>query len=99
MPGHLIRNTPQAYFTRRSEAQSAFILQLILNFQPNSSASTSFLVTWFGGRIDHLRELLVEERIPDGWEPVVRKQMGFTICSFAPSALKVELGVKDSKEE
>jgi hypothetical protein len=54
-------------------------------------------VTLFGGRIDHLQELLMAERIPDGWEPVVRKRMGFTILSFVPSALKVELRVKDTK--
>jgi len=61
------------------------------------STNTSFLVTLFGGRVDQLQELLVNERIPDGWEPVVRERMGFTISSIAPSAFKVELGVKDTK--
>ena len=49
--------------------------------------------------MDQLQELLANERIPDGWEPVVREQMGFTISSFTPSALKVELGVNDTKNE
>jgi len=62
------------------------------------STNTSFLVTLFGGRVDQLHELLIAERIPDGWEPAVRKRMGFTISSFAPSALKVELRVGRIKE-
>jgi hypothetical protein len=76
-----------------------FIYRLAPDAPPNLRPSASFLVTLFGGRVDQLQELLVNERIPDGWEPVVREQMGFTISSFTPSALKVELGVKDTKEE
>jgi hypothetical protein len=40
----------------------------------------------------------VEERLPEGWEPVVRARMGFTIAEFARDAVRVEFGVeKDTK--
>jgi hypothetical protein len=92
---HLFPGTPQAYSTEHSEAQSAFILRLVPDVLPDFHTSTSFLVTLSGGRVDHLQELFMKERIPDRWEPVARKRMGFTISSFAPSPLKVELGVKE----
>ena len=76
-----------------------FIYQFVPDTMPKLCTSTSSLVTLFGGRVDQLQELLVNERISDGWEPVVREQMSFTISSFAPSAFKVEFGVKDTRNE
>lgn len=66
-------------------------------FSAQTSISTSFLVAPYGGRVDKLQELLLNERIPDGWEPTGRKPMGLTLSVLAISALKVELGVKQKK--
>ena len=53
------------------------------------------MLTIFGGKIKDLRPLLLEERIPDGWQSRVRHRMGLTMFEFNQSALRVELGIKE----
>ena len=53
------------------------------------------MLTIFGGRIDDLRTILLEERIPDGWEPRIRSRFGLTFGGFNLTVLKVLGGIKD----
>jgi hypothetical protein len=55
------------------------------------------MLTIFGGRIDDLRTFLLEERLPEGWEPKIRSPYGLTIGAFNKTVLRVELGVKEPK--
>lgn len=55
------------------------------------------MLTIFGGRIDDLESILVEERIPEGWESRVRKKMGLTFASFNFTVFKVERGINEKK--
>jgi len=54
-------------------------------------------MTIFGGRVEDVRRFLMEERLADHWEPKVRAPCGLTIGAFAPTAIRVELGVKERK--
>ena len=42
-----------------------------------------------------LRPFLLEERLPDGWQPRIRHPMGLTMAEFNQTALKVEFGIKE----
>ncbi|KAI0372444.1 Cloroperoxidase [Pilatotrama ljubarskyi] len=59
------------------------------------SANASTLLTIFGGKMQDLRPLLSEERIPDGWEPRIRHRMGLTMMEFNGTVLPVELNIKE----
>lgn len=61
------------------------------------SPSSSTLLTIFGGKIDDLRPFLLEERIPDNWQPRITARMGLTIAAFNGVVSKVELGIKEMK--
>ena len=54
-------------------------------------------MTIFGGQVRDLEPLLIEERIPDGWEPRIRSRKGLTIISMNGIVFKVELGIKEKK--
>jgi len=60
------------------------------------SANSSTMLTIFGGRVDDLRTVLLEERIPDGWESRVRKPFGLTMLAFNFTVLPVEFGIRQS---
>ncbi|KAJ8517165.1 heme-thiolate peroxidase [Pleurotus djamor] len=61
------------------------------------SSNSSTLLTIYGGRMDDLRPILVEERIPDGWESRIRKPFGLTMITFnVGTVFKVE---KESQKE
>ncbi|KAJ7452007.1 Chloroperoxidase, partial [Mycena latifolia] len=53
------------------------------------------LLKIFGGRIAALEPFLIEERIPQGWEPQVRSRMGITFFTFNRTVLKVENAIKE----
>jgi hypothetical protein len=55
------------------------------------------LLTIFGGRVDDLESILIEERIPEGWESRIRKRMGLTIAAFNVTIFKVERGIDEKK--
>jgi len=57
------------------------------------SSNSSTLLKFWGGQIKDIEPLLIEERIPDGWEPKVRSRMGLTIGGFNTTVLQVELGI------
>jgi hypothetical protein len=53
------------------------------------------MLTIFGGRIEDLRTVLLEERLPDGWESRVRARFGLTFAAFNGTVLRVASGVKE----
>ena len=53
--------------------------------------SGSTLLTHFGGDIETLRPFLLEERIPEGWEPKMTDAKGLTIIKFNKTSIPVEL--------
>ncbi|KAG6337016.1 hypothetical protein ID866_2076 [Astraeus odoratus] len=60
------------------------------------SANSSTLLKIFGGRVDDMRTLLLEERLPDGWESRVRQPYGLTMLAFNGTVLPVEFGIRES---
>ncbi|KAF7977962.1 hypothetical protein HWV62_2059 [Athelia sp. TMB] len=61
-----------------------------------SNAST--MLTIFGGRVEDLRTLLLEERLPEGWESRVHSRFGLTFAAFNTTVLPVVRGM-DGWEE
>lgn len=51
------------------------------------------MLTIFGGRIDDLRPMLLEERFSEGWEPRIREHFGLTMAAFNSTVFPVERGV------
>jgi len=83
---------------RRADARSYnkdFTLAFIHRMFGSSNSST--LLTIFGGRIKDIEPLLLEERIPEGWESRVRKRLGLTFASFNFTVLPVEFGINEKK--
>ena len=67
--------------------------------QANSNTrSASTMLTIFGGRVRDLATILIEERLPDGWEPRVRDRFGLTFGKFNMTVMPVEMGVRDEVE-
>jgi hypothetical protein len=60
------------------------------------TSATGFL-TIFGGRVDDIESILIDERIPDGWESRIRKRKGLTFAAFNPLVYKVERGINEEK--
>ena len=52
-------------------------------------------MTTFAGRVDDLAPWLLEERIPEGWEPRVRDRMGLTLAKLNLTTTQIELGVEE----
>ncbi|KAH6637501.1 Chloroperoxidase [Boeremia exigua] len=63
------------------------------------SANSSTMLTIFGGRVDDLRPMLVEERFSENWEPRIRSRYGLTMAAFNGTVLPVERGVKQKLKE
>lgn len=59
--------------------------------------SGSTLLTHFGGDIETLRPFLLEERLPDGWEPTITDAKGLTITKFNTTSIPVELMTNESE--
>ena len=55
------------------------------------------MLTIFGGRVKDLESILVDERIPEGWESRIRKKMGLTFAAFNLTVFKVEWGINVKK--
>jgi len=55
------------------------------------------MTTIFGGRVDDLRVILLEERLPKGWESRVRKRYGLTILALNSVIFPVEFGVREAE--
>ncbi|KAF5310373.1 hypothetical protein D9611_012045 [Ephemerocybe angulata] len=84
---------------RRADARASnpeFTLEKIHKTFGSSNSST--LLTIFGGRVEDLEHILLEERIPEGWESRIRAKFGLTIITFNTSAVsKVEKGIDEEK--
>jgi len=83
---------------RRAEARAEnpeFSLDKIHKTFGSSNSST--LLTIFGGHVDDLKTLLLEERLPGGWESRIREPKGLTILTFNKTVAKVEKGIDESK--
>jgi len=61
------------------------------------SSNSSTLLTIFGGRIKDIEPVLLEERLPEGWESRIRRRMGLTFASFNFTVARVELGIDEKK--
>ncbi|TFK40381.1 Chloroperoxidase [Crucibulum laeve] len=61
------------------------------------SSNSSTLLTIFGGRVKDLEPILIEERLPEGWESRIRGRMGLTMTTFNKTVLRVELGINEKK--
>ncbi|KAF5392876.1 hypothetical protein D9757_000869 [Collybiopsis confluens] len=63
------------------------------------SSNSSTLLRICGGRVSDLRSFLIEERIPQGWESVVRARKGLTIASFNFTVLPLEFKTQKYAKE
>ncbi|KAG5351655.1 putative sterigmatocystin biosynthesis peroxidase stcC [Termitomyces sp. T112] len=61
------------------------------------NANSSTLLTIFGGRVKDLETVLLEERLPDGWESRIRESQGLTLLTFNKTVFKVGWGVDETK--
>ena len=56
------------------------------------------MLTIFGGRVGDLRSILIDERIPGGWESRVRNRWGLTFAKFnLLTVLPLELSISERK--
>jgi len=81
---------------RRAESRSTngqFSLAFIHKMFGSANAST--MLTHFGGDPVTLRPYLLEERLPDGWEPTMNDAMGLTMMKFNQTVLPVEMNTTD----
>ncbi|KZT08126.1 chloroperoxidase-like protein [Laetiporus sulphureus 93-53] len=62
------------------------------------SSNTSILLTIFGGNVQDLKVMLLEERIPDGWQSRIRRPGGLTLTEFQGTVLTVEFGIKEEAD-
>ncbi|EMD37165.1 heme-thiolate peroxidase [Gelatoporia subvermispora B] len=60
-----------------------------------ASANSAIMMTTFEGRVKDLNPWLIDERIPEGWEPRVRDRMGLTLTKLNLTATRIELGVEE----
>ncbi|KAE9402650.1 chloroperoxidase-like protein, partial [Gymnopus androsaceus JB14] len=56
------------------------------------SSNSSGLVAICGARVSDLRVFLLEERIPEGWEPAARSRLGMTLAKFNFTVIPLEMG-------
>ncbi|EPT01972.1 hypothetical protein FOMPIDRAFT_1048262 [Fomitopsis schrenkii] len=85
---------------RRAESKRAnglYSQAMVHKIFGSSNAAT--LLTICGGRVKDLYPMLLEERIPDGWQPRVRNPGGLTLTTFQFTVLPVELGIKEEIRE
>ncbi|KAF9467227.1 Chloroperoxidase [Collybia nuda] len=61
------------------------------------SSNSSTMLTIFGGRIRDLETILIEERLPEGWESRIRERQGLTLVTFNRTVLGVEFGINEKK--
>jgi len=56
------------------------------------------MLTIFGGRVEDLETVLLEERIPDGWESRIREPLGLTMTTFNLKTVnRVEKGIDEER--
>jgi hypothetical protein len=55
------------------------------------------MLTIFGGRVEDLKPMLIEERFSDHWQPRVLDRYGLTMAKFNGTVLPVERAVDVKK--
>ncbi|KAK7189801.1 hypothetical protein DPSP01_008784 [Paraphaeosphaeria sporulosa] len=97
--------TPEARLLTKQDLSAALTRRRVESKRENASyteslfhkgfgsANSSTMLTIFGGRINDLRPMLLEERFPDDWEPRIRSHFGLTMAAFNGTVLPVERGV------
>ncbi|KAG6901826.1 hypothetical protein C0995_007533 [Termitomyces sp. Mi166 len=99
--GNKVLTTPNLSYIlskRRAEARAENPkFSLAKMHKTFGSSNSSTLLTIFGGRVKDLETILLEERLPDGWESRVRESQGLTFLTFNKTVVKVERGVDESK--
>ncbi|KAJ4490297.1 Chloroperoxidase, partial [Lentinula aciculospora] len=76
---------------RRAEAKSRNPDFSLSTFHKRfGSSNSATLLRIFDGKISDLRPFLIEERIPEGWEPSVRSRLGLTVAMFNLTVLPLE---------
>jgi len=81
---------------RRADARRTnpqYSLSLFHKLFGSSNAAT--LLRLFGGSVKDIRPFLLEERLPAGWQPTERHQMGLTLTAFQSTVMRIELGIKE----
>lgn len=100
MRGRRIHSTPSRSFTTCLAAQSKSILsqqRIVQTGNAHLMSSSSTMLTIFGGRVDDLKPMLLEERFSDRWEPRILDRYGLTMAKFNGTVLPVERGVNVKK--
>ncbi|SRR6266550_8135585 len=90
IPMRQTRNSASTSTTECSRVQSKQRPTFHLLSSLSMSYSTSTLLVIFGGRLKDIEMILRDERIPEGWEPRLRKRYGLTIAAFNTSVLPLE---------
>lgn len=55
------------------------------------------MLTIFGGRVEDLQPMLIDERFSLNWEPRIMKRFGLTMATFNGTVISVERGVDVKK--
>ncbi|KAF8654807.1 hypothetical protein AX16_003376 [Volvariella volvacea WC 439] len=84
---------------RRSEARASNPdFSLAKQHKMFGASNSSTLLTIYGGKVKDLETILLEERIPDGWEPSIRERMGLTMLTFnLRTVLPMEFSTKETE--
>ncbi|KXN88410.1 Putative sterigmatocystin biosynthesis peroxidase stcC [Leucoagaricus sp. SymC.cos] len=84
---------------RRADARASNPeFTLSLPHRAFGSSNSSTILTIFGGRVKDLEAILLEERLPEGWQSRVRKPLGLTLAHFnLTTVMWVELGISEKK--
>ncbi|KAL1746349.1 Chloroperoxidase [Schizophyllum fasciatum] len=75
------------------EANGAYSLGFI--HKKFSASNSSTMLRIFGGKVSDLEAMLLEERIPDGFESSTKARHGLTILSFQSTVKAVEKGIDE----
>ncbi|KAF8498913.1 Chloroperoxidase [Hysterangium stoloniferum] len=78
-------------FIHSKKTNSQFSLSPIHRFFGASNSATMLVI--FGGVVEDLKPILLEERIPKGWSSKFRSRFGLTMSTFNSTTLRVLLGV------
>ncbi|KAJ8590049.1 Cloroperoxidase [Rhizopogon salebrosus TDB-379] len=68
---------------------------LALSHKIFASTNAAILLTIFGGRVDDMRTVLIEERLPEGWESRIRQPHGLTLLNCNKTTFAVEFGIRE----
>lgn len=85
---------------RRKEAEVANPHYTTSKFHEVFGASNaSTLLTIFGGRVADLEAILIDEKLPEGWESRILEHFGLTVIAFNKVVSRVGKGTEGEKRE